>query len=178
MDNLTRGQHYTFNNEAIRTQTYDDATGKPIKPGDQIFGTLTIGIGHTGPDVNGKPLMPGDVWTEDKCETQFLHDYDIAIRGAKAIFHMEFPYELWDNIGEARQAVLADLIFNMGALRLSRFEHFRFAVENHNWEDAALELEWSDQARTVHTPYYDKEPIRAAKNMYMLRVGDFANGQS
>lgn len=30
---------------------YDDATGRSINRGDRIRGTLTIGIGHTGPDV-------------------------------------------------------------------------------------------------------------------------------
>ena len=42
---------------------YDDANSRRVDPGDPIHGTLTIGYGHTGPDV-----VPGLVWTQAKAE--------------------------------------------------------------------------------------------------------------
>ena len=37
--------------EGVVLYAYDDATGKAVEPGDKVHGTLTIGVGHVGPDV-------------------------------------------------------------------------------------------------------------------------------
>lgn len=57
--------------EALRLQSYDDATGNPIEPGDQVQGVLTIGWGHTGPDV-----YPGMRITKEEAEALFDTDTD------------------------------------------------------------------------------------------------------
>lgn len=55
--------------EALRLQTYDDATGKTIHVGDRCIGTLSIGYGHTGPE-----LKPGDIITEAQADQLLAQD--------------------------------------------------------------------------------------------------------
>ena len=50
---------------------YDDANDKAINPGDTVYGTLTIGYGHTGSDV-----VPGLTWTQDQAEQALQNDVD------------------------------------------------------------------------------------------------------
>jgi lysozyme len=53
---------------------YDDADPHhpPIKDGDPVRGTLTIGYGHTGPDVR-----PGLTWTQQQADDALARDVDI-----------------------------------------------------------------------------------------------------
>ena len=48
---------------------YDDANDQPVKPGQQVHGTITIGYGHTGTDV-----FPGLVWSQDQADEALQHD--------------------------------------------------------------------------------------------------------
>lgn len=52
---------------------YDDLDGKhphpPIMPGDRVIGTLTIGWGHTGPDV-----QPGLRWTQAQADAALVSE--------------------------------------------------------------------------------------------------------
>ena len=48
---------------------YDDANDHPVKPGQQVYGTLTIGYGHTGSDV-----FPGLVWTQVEADEALQND--------------------------------------------------------------------------------------------------------
>lgn len=64
------------NEEGLYLYTYDDgrAVGKdgrkpPLMPGDKIYGTPTIGFGHTGPDVK-----PGMTITEQRAKDLFEQD--------------------------------------------------------------------------------------------------------
>jgi len=48
--------------EGFRPRAYDDATGNEVlDSNDQVLGTLTIGYGHTGPDVK-----PGEKITQEQ----------------------------------------------------------------------------------------------------------------
>jgi len=57
--------------EGFVPHAYDDEDPKhrPVVPGQQVVGTLTIGYGHTGPDVK-----PGDKMTEAQATQQLLID--------------------------------------------------------------------------------------------------------
>ena len=55
---------------------YDDANDQPVKPGQQVLGTLTIGYGHTGSDV-----FPGLVWTQDQADEALQND--VAVTSAQ-----------------------------------------------------------------------------------------------
>jgi lysozyme len=55
--------------EGFIPDAYDDATEKPVKPGETAKGTLTIGYGHTGKDVK-----PGLKWTKERGEEELQKD--------------------------------------------------------------------------------------------------------
>ncbi len=45
------GLQLLTDDEGLRLIAYDDATGKVVTEGGKVLGKLTIGYGHTGPDV-------------------------------------------------------------------------------------------------------------------------------
>lgn len=69
----TRGYDFLENEEGERLFAYDDATGRRVNPGDQVVGVLTIGVGHTGPDV-----FKGQTITQEESRRLFDADTDWA----------------------------------------------------------------------------------------------------
>lgn len=68
-----RGIDFLIEQEGERLWAYDDHTGRRINPGDIVRGVLTIGVGHTGPDV-----YPGQTITKDESRALFDKDTDWA----------------------------------------------------------------------------------------------------
>ena len=89
--------------ETFRAVVYDDARPDYVlKPGDKPIGTLTIGYGHTGPDIYvGMPS-----WTEAKAETVLSSDsqaaYDAIDRNVTV------------TLSASQRAALGDFVFNVG----------------------------------------------------------------
>lgn len=46
-----KGRAFIEKEEGLRLEAYDDHTGRPVPQGGHVQGVLTIGYGHTGPDV-------------------------------------------------------------------------------------------------------------------------------
>ena len=69
----TRGYDFLIEQEGERLFAYDDATGRKVNPGDQVVGVLTIGVGHTGPDV-----YKGQTISKDESRALFDKDTDWA----------------------------------------------------------------------------------------------------
>ena len=103
VNNLTyTGERLTESFETKRNIAYDDARPNYVlQPGDKILGTLTIGYGHTGPDV-----FIGQTITDDECVA--LLNQDIA-RFAAFVNH-EVTIQLTQNDFDA----LVDFCFNVG----------------------------------------------------------------
>lgn len=70
--------------EDLVLYSYDDAdpnrVKKWIKPGDKVMGTLTIGFGHTGPDV-----LPGQRITIAEAHTLLTNDLDPCERAVDTL---------------------------------------------------------------------------------------------
>lgn len=134
--------------EALRTFPYDDATGKPLQPGDRLVGKLTIGIGHNLTD-NGLPLPI----IED------LYEHDVAATlGALAFRLPWFPA-----LDPMRQRALVNVAFNVGVGGLLGFRKMLAALAQQDYETAADELLDSDAAR--------KLPARYRRLAQMIRTG-------
>ena len=58
-------------------------------------------------------------------------------------------FQNFDNLPEEVKQVCANLMFNMGRPRLSRFHKFRKALENSEWIEAGKELKDSRYYRQV-----------------------------
>ena len=67
------GYDFLTEQEGERLYAYDDASGRRVNPGDPVRGVLTIGVGHTGPDV-----FKGQTITKEESRALFDADTDWA----------------------------------------------------------------------------------------------------
>lgn len=120
--------------EDIRLQVYDDATGKPIKPGSVVKGNPTIGIGTN--------IGPGAGITET--EAEYLLWNRLVLAGADAA-----TLPGWHDLSDPRRLVLVDMVFNMGAKKLREFRLMLAALEAGDYDSAANQMLDSAWARQV-----------------------------
>ena len=97
---------------------------------------LTGGIGHliTEWDVDyyGKPI--GYPVPNEQVNAWFEKDIDVTINVCKIIFE-EFEF-----LPEEAQLVIANMCFQLGRPRLSKYNKFIAAVKEQDWERAADEM--------------------------------------
>ena len=116
-----------------------------------IFGNLTIGVGH----LLRQPAHGDLCWTKTKVLAVFKRDVDTAIRAA------QHDTMFWHNIPRHKQEVLIELAFQIGGSGLSHFTHMLAAVEKAEWETAADEL--------LNSQYAKQVPRRANELACLLR---------
>lgn len=110
--------------EGVVYEIYLDHLGKP-----------TFGIGHliTGNDIEyGEPI--GTPVSQKRVKQAFEDDCEIAISECIALYgskFAEFPEEV--------KQVLANMMFNLGRPRLSKFVNFNAALAKGNWVEASNE---------------------------------------
>jgi GH24 family phage-related lysozyme (muramidase) len=160
---MNKGQAYTLVNEGKRHQTYDDATGESIgkdgrgvTSGKPLAGTLTIGVGHTGHD-----FAPGDIWDDTRIMYEFDGDYHKAVEGAYNLIRNG----AWNMIGEARQAALIDMVFELGADGVKGFSLMLNNLRSHNYAAVAHEV--------MASKYATEAPTRALHNSVMMQTGEW-----
>ena len=107
---------------------------------EDSLGFLTIGIGHLIDRRKGGGL-PGPI-------IDALYAYDVAAKFGE--LDAAFPW--WQQLDDARQRVMAELVFNMGAHGLSQFTKFLAAMQSGDWATAGAELKDSRA--------YQQEPHR------------------
>lgn len=89
--------------EGCRLTPYDDLDPhRVLKPGDKIKGTLTVGYGHTGPDVK-----IGETITQAKAEKLLADDLDEAEQGVADLVTV--------GLSSNEFSALVSLVFNIGA---------------------------------------------------------------
>jgi lysozyme len=97
--------------EQTRLVPYDDARPNYVlKPGDKIIGTLTVGRGHTGPDVH-----IGDTWTMERVLATQISDLAGAEDAVQAALD-EGHVAMTDN----QFGATTDFVFNCGAGEFAR----------------------------------------------------------
>ncbi len=111
--------------QIVKTQLIQDE-GLRLKPYTDQKGKLTIGYGRNLTDIG-----------INQKEADIMLDDDIA--GASLDALSLFP-NLFD-LDEKRQAVLINMIFNMGKATLSGFRQFRQAIADKDFQVAAGEME-------------------------------------
>ena len=122
--------------EGLRLKAYDDANGNDIIAGDTLEGHPTIGVGRN---------IAGDGLGITEEESRYLLANDVE-RVEKEIEHWGFMNDL----NEPRQAVIYDMVFNMGVTRFNANKWVKTfaAIQNEDWEDAAnqmLDSRWAKQ---------------------------------
>lgn len=132
------------------TREYEgcDLVAKPDTRG------FVIGWGHNGPDV-----FPRLVWSQDQADAAFVIDYAKAVAGATA----DVGNVVWNELDDVRQAVLADMSFELGAVGLKDFRRMIAAIASEDWPTAYDEMLASSYAVEV--------PKRAKANAELLLTG-------
>jgi lysozyme len=118
--------------EAEILVVYDDATGKPLRPGDTIRGVPTIGTG-----IN---LLEGIT----KAESDLLR----ANRVARILASLDAAFPWWRDLSEPRRRGLVEMAFNLGLPRLKLFRAMLVALQAGDWQrahDEALDSRWAGQ---------------------------------
>lgn len=83
----------------------------------------------------GKPV--GTPISDDRVNELFDQDVQVTIDECKVLF------DDFDDLPEEAKQVIANLMFNMGRPRLSKFVKFREAVRNRDWVESGRQLKES-----------------------------------
>ena len=119
--------------EGVKNEIYLDHLGLP-----------TCGVGHlirqSDPEYG---LEVGTNIDDERVNELFDQDVQVTLGECRLLF------QNFDNLPEEVKQVCANLMFNMGRPRLSRFHKFRKALENSEWIEAGKELKDSRYYRQV-----------------------------
>ena len=107
------------------------------------LGYPTFGLGHLvleTDEEHGQPV--GTPVSEERIKECLSHDIDVVC----SELDMKDPW--WRNLSDNKQRVMANMCFNLGHPRLSKFKKFLGAMQISDWETAAVEMmdsKWAGQ---------------------------------
>lgn len=107
------------------------------------LGYPTFGVGHLvleKDEEHGKPV--GTPVSEERILECLNNDIDIVCN------ELNKNMSWWKELDDVRQRVLANMAFNLGLPRLSKFVKFLTAVQDSDWEKASEEMmdsKWATQ---------------------------------
>jgi len=99
------------------------------------LGYPTFGIGHLVRQED--PEFGADVGTkvdEARCIEAFESDLESVLSDCKIL------YPNFDDLPEEAQQIIANMMFNMGRPRLTKFKMMKDAVDNGDWNEAADQM--------------------------------------
>ena len=108
------------------------------------LGYKTCGVGHLcrATDPENK-LEVGDPVSVERVDMLFAEDLETTIDECKLL------YNNFDDLPEEVQRIIANMLFNMGRPRLSRFHKMKKAIDNRDWIEASVQMKDSLWARQV-----------------------------
>ncbi len=121
------------------------------------LGLPTFGIGHliTKDDPEYQMGM-GTPVDEIRVNEVFEQDINVTIGECRRLF------DDWDKLPEEVQLIIANMMFNMGRPRLSKFKGMKAGVDARDWNKAADEM--------VDSRWYTQVPNRARRLVDRMRA--------
>ena len=96
----------------------------------------TCGIGHLITEWDEEYNQPvGTVISDDRVDELFKKDIEVTLEECKML------YENFDDLPEEAQLILANMMFNMGRPRLSKFKKMNKAIAEGDYLEASLQME-------------------------------------
>ena len=96
----------------------------------------TVGIGHLVNEWDEEYDKPvGTPVSEERVNELFAKDIEVTISECKELF------DNFDDLPEEGQKICANMMFNMGRPRLSKFKMFRAALNKKDWPECAIQME-------------------------------------
>ena len=131
--NIEQLQKELTEDEGCKYEIYLDHLGVP-----------TFGIGHlvkeTDPEYN-QPV--GAPVSEDRVNACFAQDIQITINDCEKL------YDNFNDLPDEVQLIIANMMFNLGYPRMSKFKKMKLAVDSSDWKEAAIQMEDSLWFRQV-----------------------------
>jgi lysozyme len=121
------------------------------------LGLPTMGIGHLiteNDPEHGKPV--GTVVEQERVQAAF--DLDIAV----TVHECHRLYDDFDDLPEECQRIIANMMFNLGYPRLSKFKGMKAGVDARDWNEAADQM--------VDSRWYTQVPNRARRLVARMRA--------
>jgi len=147
-----------MNTDKLRQEIAEDEGCKYEVYLDHL-GLPTCGIGHLireGEPEHGKPV--GTVVEQERVKQLFNLDIAVTIDECKNL------YDDWDDLPEEVQHIIANMMFNMGRPRLSKFKGMKRGVDARDWNAAADEM--------VDSKWYTQVTNRARRLVDRMRGGE------
>ena len=132
--------------EGVKYEIYNDHLGYP-----------TFGIGHLVRDndpENGEPV--GTHVSEDRVIEAFNKDVETVLNDCTIL------YGDFSDLPEEAQLIIANMMFNLGRPRLSKFKGMKSGVDSRDWNKAADEM--------VDSAWYRQVPNRAERLVERMRA--------
>ena len=121
------------------------------------LGLPTTGIGHLiteSDEEYGKPV--GTVVEQERVRQLFALDMAVTIDECKVLFPD------FEDLPEEVQHIIANMCFNMGRPRLSKFKMMQAAVNARDWNEAAEQM--------IDSKWYTQVPNRARRLVDRMRA--------
>ncbi|MAJ23778.1 MAG: hypothetical protein CMI75_08390 [Candidatus Pelagibacter sp.] len=138
--NIEQLRNELTQDEGCKLEIYRDHLGYP-----------TCGIGHLITDFDeelfGQP--EGTPVSQEKVNELFERDIQITLNECNDL------YNNFDVLPEEVQHIIANMMFNMGKPRLSRFVNMKKAVLEGDWKEASVQMQDSK--------WYQQVPNRAGR---------------
>ena len=145
-----------MNLEQLREQLEIDEGVKYEIYNDHL-GYATFGVGHLV--LESDPEYADEIGTpvsESRVIEAFEQDCENVLRDCHIL------YEDFDSLPEEAQQVIANMMFNMGRPRLSKFKGMKRGVDSRNWNAAADEM--------VDSAWYRQVTNRADRLVERIRA--------
>ncbi len=146
MINLYRLQRELTEDEGCELSLYLDHLGYP-----------TFGVGHLVKEDDpefGQPI--GTPVSQERVDECFKADIESVLDDCVKL------YPTFEAMSEEVKLIIANMMFNLGYPRLSKFKKMKAAVDRGDWEEAANQMEQSRWFRQV--------PNRASRLVDRMRL--------
>ena len=134
--------------EGVKYEIYNDHLGYP-----------TFGIGHLVRDTDPEAgAALGTPVSEDRVIEAFNQDVETVLSDCAIL------YDDFDDLPEEAQLIIANMMFNLGRPRLSKFKGMKSGVDSRDWNKAADEM--------VDSAWYRQVTNRAERLVTRMRAID------
>lgn len=121
------------------------------------LGLPTFGIGHlVTKDDEEYGQAVGTPVSEERVQAAFENDLEWVQENCSAL------YEDFNDLPEEVQLIIANMMFNLGFPRLSKFKGMKAGVDARDWQKAADEM--------VDSRWYKQVPNRAERLVQRMRA--------
>ena len=143
--NMEKLQEELENDEGVKYEVYNDH-----------LGYATFGIGHLILDSDPEyGSSSGTEVSEDRVKEAFENDVVGVVSDCETL------YSDFGELPEDAQRIIANMMFNMGRTRLSKFKGMKRGVDARDWKAAADEM--------VDSRWYRQVPNRAGRLVVRMR---------